>query len=60
MWRCNECGGEVIEKEIIEYALSKSKRHKKIYSKKHFYQCGDCDNHGNDIEDIAEWIKGEE
>ena len=26
MWRCNECGGEVIEKEIIEYALSKSKR----------------------------------
>lgn len=54
-WRCKECGCEVIEKEIIEYALSKSKRHKKIYSKKHFYQCGDCDNHGNDLEDIAEW-----
>lgn len=29
MWKCRECGGEVIEKEIIEYALSKSKRHKK-------------------------------
>lgn len=55
MWKCKNCGGEIIEKRIIEYALSKNKKHKKIYSDNFFYQCDECDNHGNDVEDIAEW-----
>ena len=55
MWKCKKCGGEVIEKEINEYTLTKDKKRKKIYLDKYFYQCDVCDNHSDNLKDIAKW-----
>ena len=55
MWRCRECGGEVIEKELNYYPLDKNGNRKFSFERDTWCECIRCNKKEMFLKTIAEW-----
>ena len=57
MWRCKNCGVEIVYAKTTVHRIDKNKNIKEELDKEVNYYCPCCDSESGNLEDIAEWVE---
>lgn len=55
MWKCKECGNEVVVVKIDKNIMDKNRNFREQYSEDYYYECISCNNCGVFLNDVAVW-----